>query len=232
MRYSAADWKTRRRASWPPTERFTEPPYPQAIGGLSVIDVPSREEALEWAAAVACRCSRGPRVHARPQPRATERDGAFLLRRSPRRLGSEREGVTAASRLCHSTPVDARRGQKSSVEPEPPLGWASVRECPPALGRPEPRALPGQQAVHLVRWPRRCHVAKADPIADYVRDYRAFAAMQRDRLSARGIDIAPYALGRLASASPIGICTSTSGRCSSAMRGRTARASGTGVRSP
>ena len=34
-------------------------PYPQAIGGLSVIDVPSREEALKWAAkiAIACRCA-------------------------------------------------------------------------------------------------------------------------------------------------------------------------------
>ena len=37
----------------------TEGPYPEAIGGLTVIDVPSREEALEWAAkiAVACRCA-------------------------------------------------------------------------------------------------------------------------------------------------------------------------------
>jgi hypothetical protein len=34
-------------------------PYPQAIGGLSVVDAPSREEALKWAAkiAVACRCA-------------------------------------------------------------------------------------------------------------------------------------------------------------------------------
>ena len=37
-------------------------PYPESkayIGGLSVVDVPSREEALEWAAkiAVACRCA-------------------------------------------------------------------------------------------------------------------------------------------------------------------------------
>ena len=37
----------------------TDGPYPEAIGGLTVIDVPSREEALEWAAkiAVACRCA-------------------------------------------------------------------------------------------------------------------------------------------------------------------------------
>ena len=34
-------------------------PYPQAIGGMSIVDVPSREEALKWAAkiAVACRCA-------------------------------------------------------------------------------------------------------------------------------------------------------------------------------
>jgi hypothetical protein len=37
----------------------TDGPYPEAIGGLCVVDVPSREEALEWAAkiAVACRCA-------------------------------------------------------------------------------------------------------------------------------------------------------------------------------
>ena len=34
-------------------------PYPEAVGGLCVVDVPSREEALKWAAkfAVACRCA-------------------------------------------------------------------------------------------------------------------------------------------------------------------------------
>ena len=40
----------------------TDGPYPESkayIGGLSVVDVRSREEALEWAAkiAVACRCA-------------------------------------------------------------------------------------------------------------------------------------------------------------------------------
>ena len=37
----------------------TDGRYPEAIGGLCVVDVPSREEALEWAAkiAVACRCA-------------------------------------------------------------------------------------------------------------------------------------------------------------------------------
>src|ERR671933_265229 len=37
----------------------SEGPYPEAIGGLWGFDVPSREEALEWAekTAVACRCA-------------------------------------------------------------------------------------------------------------------------------------------------------------------------------
>jgi hypothetical protein len=37
----------------------TSGPYPEAIGGFWVVDVPSREEALEWAAktAVVCRCA-------------------------------------------------------------------------------------------------------------------------------------------------------------------------------
>ena len=38
---------------------ITDGPYPEAIGGFCVVDVPSREEALKWAAkiAVACRCA-------------------------------------------------------------------------------------------------------------------------------------------------------------------------------
>ena len=34
-------------------------PYPEAVSGMSIVDVPSREEALKWAAkiAVACRCA-------------------------------------------------------------------------------------------------------------------------------------------------------------------------------
>jgi hypothetical protein len=37
----------------------TDGPYPEAISGMSIVDVPSREEALEWAAkiAAACRCA-------------------------------------------------------------------------------------------------------------------------------------------------------------------------------
>jgi hypothetical protein len=45
----------------------TDGPYPETkevIGGLMVVEVPSREEALKWAAkvAVACRCAQEVRV--------------------------------------------------------------------------------------------------------------------------------------------------------------------------
>ncbi|WP_426322170.1 VOC family protein [Microbacterium sp. E-13] len=38
----------------------------------------------------------------------------------------------------------------------------------------------------------------SDPVADIIGDYGSFAARQRDRLLARGIDISPYPLGHLA----------------------------------
>src|SRR3954447_11928740 len=46
--------------------RVTAGPYPETkavIGGFSIVDVPSREEALAWAAkfAVACRCAQDVR---------------------------------------------------------------------------------------------------------------------------------------------------------------------------
>ena len=53
----------RQRASVVGTDGLvTDGPYPETkevIGGFAVVDVPSREEALEWAAkvAVACRCA-------------------------------------------------------------------------------------------------------------------------------------------------------------------------------
>jgi hypothetical protein len=42
-----------------PDGSVTDGPYPEAIGGVTVVEVPSREEALEWAAkiAAACRCA-------------------------------------------------------------------------------------------------------------------------------------------------------------------------------
>ena len=42
----------------------TDGPYPEAIGGLCVVDVPSRDDAVRWAAktAGACRCSQEVRM--------------------------------------------------------------------------------------------------------------------------------------------------------------------------
>ena len=54
----------------------TDGPYPEAIGGLTVVNVSSREEALEWAAriAVACRCAQEVRaIGADPELDATLR---------------------------------------------------------------------------------------------------------------------------------------------------------------
>jgi hypothetical protein len=37
----------------------TDGPYPEAVGGITIVEVPTREEALKWAAktAAACRCA-------------------------------------------------------------------------------------------------------------------------------------------------------------------------------
>ena len=56
----------------------TDGPYPETkevIGGFSIVDVPSREEALEWAAkiAVACRCAQEVR-ELLPEPPGLEQD--------------------------------------------------------------------------------------------------------------------------------------------------------------
>jgi hypothetical protein len=58
----------------------TDGPYPEAIGGLTVVEVASREEALEWAAkiAVACRCPQEVRKFG-PDPELDE-----MLRRADR----------------------------------------------------------------------------------------------------------------------------------------------------
>jgi len=40
----------------------TDGPYPEAMGGLCVVDVRSREEALEWAAKTAVACRRAQEV--------------------------------------------------------------------------------------------------------------------------------------------------------------------------
>ena len=59
---------SRQRASIVGTDgRVTDGPLPETkavIGGFSIIQVPTREDALEWAAkiAVACRCAQEVRV--------------------------------------------------------------------------------------------------------------------------------------------------------------------------
>jgi len=42
---------------------ITDGSYPNAVGGMSIVDVPSRDEALEWAAKIAeaCRCAQDVR---------------------------------------------------------------------------------------------------------------------------------------------------------------------------
>jgi hypothetical protein len=59
----------------------TDGPYPESIGGLTVIEVPSREEALAWAAkiAVACRCAQEVRAIG-PDPELDD-----MLRQADRR---------------------------------------------------------------------------------------------------------------------------------------------------
>jgi hypothetical protein len=59
----------------------TDGPYPEAIAGVTVVEVPSREEALEWAAkiAIACRCAQEVREFG-PDPELDE-----MLRQADRR---------------------------------------------------------------------------------------------------------------------------------------------------
>jgi hypothetical protein len=57
----------------------TEGPYPEAIGGFTLVEVPSREEALRWAAkiAIACRCAQEVReIGADPGLEAMLREAA------------------------------------------------------------------------------------------------------------------------------------------------------------
>ena len=56
---SAGGLETQRASIVATDGAVTDGPYPEAIGGFTLVDVPSREEALQWAAriAVACRCA-------------------------------------------------------------------------------------------------------------------------------------------------------------------------------
>ena len=55
----AGGLENRRASIVAPDGTIADGPKPEAISGVTVIDVPSREVALEWAAkiAVACRCA-------------------------------------------------------------------------------------------------------------------------------------------------------------------------------
>jgi hypothetical protein len=72
----------RQRASIVATDGLvTDGPYPETkevIGGFSVVEVPSRAEALEWAAkiAVACRCAQEVR-ELLPDPPGLEQEVAW-----------------------------------------------------------------------------------------------------------------------------------------------------------
>jgi hypothetical protein len=58
--YVLAGGLENQRASLVATDgTVTDGPYPEAVGAVTVVEVASREEALEWAAkiAVACRCA-------------------------------------------------------------------------------------------------------------------------------------------------------------------------------
>jgi predicted metalloenzyme YecM len=71
---------------------------------------------------------------------------------------------------------------------------------------PEPEGPPPASRGRLIRSPQTVSYdgadeedeAMSDPIADIIGDYGAFAAQQRDRLLARGTDIAPFELSHLA----------------------------------
>jgi len=57
--FSEGGWKATRRVSWRPTGRSPTARTPRAwntSADFAVVDVPSREEALEWAAKIAVAC--------------------------------------------------------------------------------------------------------------------------------------------------------------------------------
>jgi DNA-directed RNA polymerase specialized sigma24 family protein/predicted metalloenzyme YecM len=104
-----------------------------------------------------------------------------------------------------STLLDAEAGGDPRDESRP---WTSPARCAASFGRwrRPSRCYEGSEASART-WSAR-HAAlydggreegeMADPVTDIIGDYRAFAAQQRDRLLARGIDITPYQLSHLA----------------------------------
>src|SRR6266545_3866487 len=99
------------------------------------------------------------------------------------------DGRFRVRRTMLSTSLIARMPRSSASSGASRLGVDYLRETKPG---------PCVRPCVSYHGGRGCHVATSDPIAEIIGDYRAFAAMQRDRLVARGIDIAPYPLSHLA----------------------------------
>jgi len=84
----------------------TDGPYPEATGGLTVVEVPSRQEALKWAAkiAAACRCAQEVRELLPDPPEIT----ATTDRPVDRQPGPSR-------RVCAQR-IRARRGRPAASQ--------------------------------------------------------------------------------------------------------------------
>ena len=106
-------------------------PYPEAIGGLTVIEVPSRQEALEWAAriAVACRCAQEVR-RSGPTPNSTRCSARQTGDGDVNLPGSEEPGPTSFPEPGLAIPRSARResdprNRQASPEADPStISWA------------------------------------------------------------------------------------------------------------
>jgi len=80
-------------------------PYPAAIGGFTLVDVPAREEALQWAAkfAAACRCAQEVReLGADPELDA-------MLRQADERRGAS--GFQGEDRAIETGEAERARGR-------------------------------------------------------------------------------------------------------------------------
>src|SRR5512132_2432847 len=115
------------------------------------------------------------------------------LQRISRLSAARRRSVADAG---GPTPCASHRTTSSGSARMPPTTAASERPGVDYLRETNPG--PCVRPCISYHGGRGCHVATSDPIAEIIGDYRAFAAMQRDRLLARGIDIAPYPLSHLA----------------------------------
>ena len=121
----------------------TDGPYPETkevLGGFAVVDVPSREEALEWAAkiAVACRCAQEVR-ELLPDPTVLGHDADGARRcRARDHPGGRRLSRNIATR--HGPPARhcaLRKGLEMIL-----AGVSYRRECVRGEGAWQPSGLP------------------------------------------------------------------------------------------